>query len=278
MRLPFDAHNHVHLGPVPPLVALQSALSGCSVLSGMALMSTQPRDYRRVSQLTESLPRQVPGVCIIPCYGVHPWFLHELTDRDWETSSGVPKWVQELDEWIVASSDAMVGEIGLDAARFDPETGDLPTSMDRQLIAFEAQMEIAARRERPVSVHSVQCWGPMMSVLSRLKKSSSLPPRIYFHAFGGKVGTVNQLLALCGRDTTYFGFAPVINFRSPKTADVIRRIGLDRIVLETDHEDASLVEESIQSGIQYIAEALGEPEEVVVERTTANALALYQWS
>ena len=49
-------------------------------------------------------------------------------------------------------------------------------------------------------------------------------------------------------------------------------------MLETDHEDASWVEESIQSGVRYIAEALDEPEEVVVEQTTANALALYQLS
>jgi Tat protein secretion system quality control protein TatD with DNase activity len=244
----------------------------------MAIMSTCPRDYRGVSQLTESLPKQVPGVRIVPGYGVHPWFLHELTQRDWEASSAIPKWVKELDEWIDASPNAIVGEIGLDGARYDPNTGDLPTSMDRQVIAFEAQMEIAARRRRPVSLHAVQCWGPMMTVLSRLKKSYSLPPRMYFHAFGGKEGTVDQLLALCGRETTYFGFAPVINFRSPKTADVIRRIGLERIVLETDHEDASRVEESIQSGIRYIAEALDEPEEVIVEQTTANALALYQLS
>jgi len=278
MRFPFDAHNHVHMGPTLPLAALQSAVDGSKLLCGMAIMSTHPRDYARVTQLTESLPKQVPGTHIVPCYGVHPWFLHELTERDWEsTSSRVPTFVQTLDDLIMATPNAIVGEIGLDRVRYDPTTKDLMTPMEKQVAAFEAQLEIAARRERPVSIHSVQSWGPMMEVLSRLKKNPSvgLPPKIYFHAFGGKVGTVDQLLALCGRGTTYFGFPPVISFRSPKTKDVIRHIGLDRLVLETDHEDASLVPESIESGIRLLAEALEESEETIVERTTANAFALY---
>jgi Tat protein secretion system quality control protein TatD with DNase activity len=280
MRLPFDAHNHVHMGPTSPLAALQSVgeRGATTILCGMALMSTHPRDYPRVTQLTESLPKQVPGTRIVPCYGVHPWFLHELSERDWEPSpSGVPNFVESLDELIASTPNAMVGEIGLDRARYDPDTLDLPTPIERQVIAFEAQMTIAAKRKRPVSIHSVQSFGPMMQVLSRLKKNPSvgLPPKIYFHAFGGKVGTVDQLLALCGRDTTTFGFAPVINFRSPKTADVIRHIGLDRLVLETDHEDASRVPESIENGIRLLAEALDESEETIVERTTANAFELY---
>ena len=279
MRLPFDAHNHVHMGRTSPLAALQSAVDGSIILSGMALMSTHPRDYPLVTQLSESIPKQIPGSRIVPCYGVHPWFLHELTERDWETttSSGMPNFVQELDARIAATPNAIVGELGLDRLRYDPDTLGLLTPMEQQVIAFEAQMEIAARRERPVSIHCVQSWGPMMTVLSRLKTKPSvgLPPKVYFHAFGGKVGTVDQLLALCGRDTTYFGFAPVINFRSPKTADVIRHIGLERLVLETDHEDASLVPESIESGIRLLAEALNESEETVVERTTINAFELY---
>lgn len=278
MRLPFDAHNHVHMGRTLPQVALQSAVDGSPLLSGMALMSTHPRDYRRVAELTESLPKEVPGTHIVPCYGVHPWFLHELSERDWElTASGSPRFAETLDELVAASPNAIVGEIGLDRVRYEPDTLELVSSMDKQLVAFEIQMEIAARRERPVSIHSVQSWGPMMEVLSRLKKKPSigLPPKIYFHAFGGKIGTVDQLLALCGRDTTYFGFAPVINFRSPKTAEVIRHIGLERLVLETDHEDASRVTESIESGIQSLAEALEETRETIVDRTTANSFELY---
>lgn len=150
--------------------------------------------------------------------------------------------------------------------------------MTVQIEAFRLQMELAARLKRPVSIHGVQCFGALFDTLSLLKKSSvGLPPKIYFHAFGGKVGTVDQLSAICGRNLgqCYFGFAPVVNFRSSKTADVIRKVGLNRLVLETDHEDAALVAESLIDSIRLVANALDIEECLVVEQTTANAFDLY---
>jgi Tat protein secretion system quality control protein TatD with DNase activity len=144
-------------------------------------------------------------------------------------------------------------------------------------------MELAARLERPVSIHTVQCFGPLFATISQIKKTqikkgpNVLPPKMYFHAFGGKMGTIEQILALCGRQAgkVYFGFAPIINFRSPKTATVVRTVGIERLVLETDHEDAALVHTSMKLGIKCIASALGIPEQEVIERTTANAFDLY---
>jgi len=225
MLLPFDSHNHVHMGPSPPSRALLRSLPGSlpSVgdssfvgLSGMALMSTHPKEFDRVLQLSYELPAEHPGVHVVPCFGVHPWYLHELTDADWVTqpSASLPRWITELEEKLVATPQAIVGEIGLDGFRFDPNTKELVSPMDKQVLAFRMQMELASRLERPVSIHSVQCYGSLMETLSQLKKSQhKLPPKIYFHAFGGKLGTVDQLLALCGREVgrVYFGFAPVIS-------------------------------------------------------------------
>ena len=114
--------------------------------------------------------------------------------------------------------------------------------------------------------------------MGETQSSPALPPAIYFHAFGGKCGVVDQLAGLCRRSHThcYFGFAPVINFRSPKTAAVVRHVGLDRLLLETDHEDSALVPESMQQCIQFYAEALGVDPTTVVERTTMNAFDLYR--
>jgi len=237
----------------------------------------------------------------VPCFGVHPWWLHELTEQDWEEQQQqrdgddddigapkrllLPRWILELEELLLSHPEAAVGETGLDAFHFDPVTRELVSPVETtQVQAFRLQLQLAVRHQRPVSVHCVQAWGPLMRVLSEeLKKSSSrirqqLLPAIYFHAFGGKVGTVDQLTALCRSTTTggcYFGFAPVVNFRSPKTADVVRKVGIDRLLLETDHEDAALVPESIQEGIRFLAEALDMEPCEVVERTTANAFAFY---
>jgi len=290
MILPFDSHNHIHLGPTPPLQALLGPTasltdaSAAAAVSGVAIMSTHPRDFDRVIGLAKELPLQRPSVRVIPCFGVHPWFLHELMDSDWAVADDdasfaqLPKWAATIEQLVAFTPGAIVGEIGLDGFHFDPVTKELVSPMEKQVLAFQIQMEIAARLQKPVSVHGVQCFGSLMETLSQLKKSKiKLPPKIYFHAFGGKLGTVDQLLALCGKEPgqVYFGFASVVNFRSSKTKDVIRRVGIERLVLESDHEDAALVPTALQDCIRYVAEALELDEQTVIEATTANAYDLY---
>ncbi|KAL7557063.1 hypothetical protein ACA910_009898 [Epithemia clementina (nom. ined.)] len=283
----------------------------------MALMSTHPRDFPRVQSLVEHLPQKVQISSdtyhdtggdknndnsdatkknipkLVACYGVHPWFLHELTDSDWEPqqqqqlSSSVlaktwssrqptpPLWLMDMEAYLVADPQAVVGEIGLDGFHFDPTTKQLTSSMEQQVQALEWQLELAHALQRPVSVHAVQCFGPLMTTLSKFRRK--MPPKVYFHAFGGKVGTVDQLLALCGNEIgqVYFGFAPVINFRSGKTADVARKVGLERLLLETDHEDASLVHDSMEQCISFMADCFQLDESVIVQQTTQNAKDFY---
>lgn len=300
--LPFDAHNHVHLGPTQPLQALlassaEDVVSGSNktaYVSGCAIMSTHPRDFERVLSLSKTLPLEVEGpVRIVPCFGVHPWFLHEVSEEDLQeaptntnsaTSTTVPKWIRNLEDLLTTNPTAIVGEIGLDGFHFDPDSKELVSSMDKQTEAFRMQMEIAARLKRPVSIHTVQCFGPLFDTINLLKKnakknnqSPALPPKMYFHAFGGKAATIDQILAMCGKKPgqVYFGFAPIVNFRSPKTADVIRKVGIDRLVLESDLEDASGVSSGIDECIQFLASTLEIEKQQVIERTTANAFDLY---
>jgi Tat protein secretion system quality control protein TatD with DNase activity len=65
------------------------------------------------------------------------------------------------------------------------------------------------------------------------------------------------------------------DFRSKKTTDVIRKVGLERLVLESDHEDAALVAGSIEASISFIAEALQVERDEVIQKTSENAFHLY---
>lgn len=65
------------------------------------------------------------------------------------------------------------------------------------------------------------------------------------------------------------------DFRSPKTADVARRVGLERILLETDHEDAALVLPSVESGIAFLADVFEVDRATVIDKTTNNAYQFY---
>jgi Tat protein secretion system quality control protein TatD with DNase activity len=281
MVLPFDSHNHIHMGPsVDPVlhVGEQSRL-----LCGMAVQSTGPHDYATVVGLAStSTTGTANAMTIVPCLGIHPWWLHTLGVEDWSIdeagdgggTSGAPRWVRALRLAVQAApASAAVGETGLDGFHFDPITEALTCPMEKQVEAFRWHLELAYSLDKPVSVHCVQAFGPLMETLTRLKKQKKLPRKIYFHAFGGKVGTIDQLTALC--ETLYFGFAAVVNFRSPKTADVIRKVGIERLVLETDHEDAALVHDSMAESISFIAKALNVDEQEVIARTTRNAEELY---
>ena len=306
MLLPYDAHNHIQLGPTPlkSVIVNNSNSSGnffqiC--LSGMAVMSTHPRDFQSVLQLRQQYPT------ILPCLGVHPWFLHELTPSDWNlttpsvstltTTQKIPQWVANLEELLIEHPYAPVGEIGLDNFHFDGDKfgkdhiKELTTPLSTQVEALEYQLTLATTYQRPVSLHCVRAIGKIMEVITKVQRINGLPPCIYFHAFAGKAATVTQLIksyeksskknkqvksATTTMTKLYFGFAPIINFSSPKTLEVIKTVGLDRLVLETDHEDAAKVPPSMDMGVQVLSEIFGiEPSELI-SRTNQNARDLYR--
>lgn len=270
----FDAHNHIHLGGASPCM-----IDALSRVDGMALMSTHPRDFPAVSHLCDTGCNRKDEFLLVPCFGVHPWFLHQVEDGEEENG-----WLKNLTDQLDRHPHAAVGEIGLDGHRFHPQSRNLVSSMDDQVQAMEAQMRVAHSYQRACSIHAVQCWGPLMTLLSKLKRERQLPPKLYFHAFGAKVGFVDQLLALFSgqkqQTELFFGFAPVINLskctqQHKKTAEVISKVGMDRIVLETDVEDASCVYPDLMIGAQFLSDTLKLPLEDVVKKAWDNAMRLY---
>ena len=125
------------------------------------------------------------------------------------------------------------------------------------------------------------CLGTLLKYAMRFgkkggKKKGDKPRRMYFHAFGGKAAQINQINAACrGTDEVFYGFAPCVNFRSPKTADVIRAIGIDSLVLESDRENYMAVREDLEANAQFIADALYMHKDEVVQKTAANARRFY---
>jgi len=258
----FDAHNHIHLGNLSP-----SFLSKSGLIAGAAIMSTHPRDFCPVDSTCSILSDH--GFIAVPCYGAHPWFLHEIQED-------LNEWSRELRNKVHENEAACVGEIGLDGARWNPETRELATDMKKQQEIFECQLSIASEMDRPVSIHVVRAWGPLFESIKRVKSRSGLPKQMYFHAFAGKPMTLNQLEKACKGSDLLFGFAPVINFRSNKTFEVIKCAGIDRLVLESDLEDSSRVFEDLQIGADAIAKSLGLDLNEVIERTFNNAKSFYR--
>lgn len=228
-------------------------------------MSTHPRDFQLIQQLSKTLTSQKETFTIVSCYGVHPWFLHDTDD--------INLWFPSLEHMLITHPHASVGEIGLDAYHYNPETNQPHSTMEQQLTAFEMQLQLATKYRRTVSIHIVKAWGPFLQVLQRHTKK--LPPKMYFHAFGGKVGVISTIEAWCKTSDVYYGFAPVINFASPKTASVVRAIGIDKIVLETDLEDCGTVRRDLEKGVEFLSEVLGMERRSVLECCWRNSVQLY---
>lgn len=309
-------------------------------------MSTHPRDYAAVDAAVAGLVDRNSdddgSVRAVSCYGIHPWFLHEVLDdisNPADVADCEEEWLVELRRRLVDNPDAIVGEIGLDGARWreaeDVENDDddvadgggtlkiwdrkrvLSCPMERQRRAFERQLLLAAELRRPVSVHVVRAWGDLFHSLDAVREEMErrysieeeeneksgvgtddaslrndrrrkkgpkrllLPPKIYFHAFSGKEGIVPSILAACRkghvpREDVFFGFAPAIpNYYSAKTPSIMKRIGIQQLVLETDLEDMSGGWDDLKRGVEGLSAALDMDVRDVAEQTYRNAERLY---
>lgn len=318
-------------------------------IRGIAIMSTQPRDFPIVKQLAKELHikrlgmdlRDDTGMHVVRCYGVHPWFLKQANadfadfavanEKCSDLSQNVPAWLSYLKYNLEADPSSHVGEIGLDGARYDidPLTNEkvLAATIESQIEAFESQMHLAADLKRSVSVHAVHCWGQFMNSMKNIKMTRMkmrkdkislrkqlereiflsenedeknliaerlkdvkgdflvLPPKIYFHAFGGKPAVVDQLDAICREKSmpsyvteTFYGFAPFVNFRAPKTEHVMQKVGIGRLVLESDLEDFNEVRSDLKAGVEFIARVFAMEEDEVLRQTNANARYFYGFS
>lgn len=204
----YDAHNHlqdVRLG------SQREAAVATAVEQGVALMvvnGTSEGDWGEVAVLAKRHSE------IHPAYGLHPWF----------TSGRADGWEQRLIEMLKADPKASVGEIGLDRWI---EGHDI----DDQESVFRSQLELARELSRPATIHCLKAWGRLMDVL----RSERIPERGFLlHSYGGPAELIPELVNLGARFSIsgYFAHA-----RKAKQREVLRRVPIDRLLLETDAPD-----------------------------------------
>jgi TatD DNase family protein len=169
-----------------------------------------------------------------------------------------------------------IGEIGLDYYRdWSPPA--------QQRAAFEAQLELASRRNLPVIIHNRDASADVLAVLetwvSTVPDSLRSRPGV-LHSFSASWQDAEKALAL----GFYIGFTGPVTF---KKADELRRVAgrvpLDRLLVETDgpfltpHPHRGQRNEPAY--VRFVAERLAALHDVSVEAladaTTRNALALF---
>ncbi len=168
------------------------------------------------------------------------------------------------DEKVVA-----IGECGLDYYRLDKDT------KARQEKAFTSQMELSKKLGKPLMIHCRSAFPDLINFLNRESdKLVSLYPGV-IHFFSGDIKEAAVLREM----GFYFSFGGVTTFTHDYDA-VIKSIGLERILLETDAPYVAPVpyrgKRNEPSYVKYVAGAvagiLGVEERTVAEETTRNAI------
>lgn len=227
------------------------------VVTGSSLESS-----RRAIELV----REYPGV-LRATAGVHPHHARDLAAAQ----------LPELEELLRAREVGAAGECGLDYFRnFSPR--------EAQQRAFRWQLELAARLQRPVFLHQRDAHADFMAILNDCL--GRLPAAVA-HCFTGTAQELEACLA-AGMSIGITGWI-CDERRGQHLKDLVRRIPLDRLMLETD--GPYLLPRNIEPKpatrrnepmylphvLSAVASARGEDAALVAAATSRNARRFFGW-
>jgi TatD DNase family protein len=204
-----DAHNHLH---DPRFGGRREEIIAAMRAAGVAacvVNGTCEDDWPQVARLAERFPGFVR-----PAFGLHPWFASHRSAR----------WADVLTYWLERCPDASIGECGLDRWVAEP-----PLEVQREV--FATQLTLAAEQNRPVTIHCLKAWEPLIECLHA---APPLPRGFLLHSLGGS----RELVARLARHGAMFSCSG--HFLHPRKAaalDAFRSVPPDRVLLESDAPD-----------------------------------------
>jgi len=194
---------HIHLQHVEPLVRTQILREANRLkMSCFFCNATGCNDWQNVLDIAAESGK------VRPFLGVHPWFVDELP-RDWEAQLAS----------LLETHPCGIGEIGLDKT---PKGKDFAL----QTAVFLRQLELAVRLQRPVVLHCVQAWGPLMEIV---RTEAFREVKMIFHSFNGSAEIAHELMA-AGR---ILSFSPR-SLGQPAIRDILKKAPPAQFLLETD--------------------------------------------
>jgi TatD DNase family protein len=253
MRL-IDTHAHVYLeeftNDIGDIIT-RATEKGASQIVMPAIDSTT-----HTAML--SMEEHYPGICI-SMMGLHPCSVKE----DYEGELGV------ILEHLAKRKFAAVGEIGLDFY------WDV-SFKDQQYDAFHRQVEWALQYDIPIAIHSRNATEECLGVVQQHQKGKL---KGVFHCFSG---TLEQAKKIIGAGL-YLGIGGVLTYKNAGLDIVIKEIGLEHIILETDAPYLSPFplrgKRNESSYLSYTLQKLADIKETGIEAiaaiTTQNAEKLF---
>lgn len=191
------------------------------------------------------------------CIGYHPEVSNKIVEKDYETLEEMVK----NNPKIVA-----IGEIGLDYY-WNKD------NKDKQREVFCKQLEIAEKLKLPVVIHSRDSINETYEILKKYKVSGVI------HCFSGSLEMAKKFISL----GFLLGIGGVVTFKNSKLFEVIEKLELTNIVLETDSPyltpEPNRGKTNESSNIFYIAQKIAEIKNISLENvakiTTENAIRTF---
>lgn len=189
--------------------------------------------------------------------GFHPDCAGKVSNDDFDM----------LEELIRNEKVVAIGEIGLDYFYGKD-------NRDEQKKLFVRQLEIAERYDLPVVIHTREAFWDTYNIL----KEHNV--RGVIHCFSGSLEVALKYIGL----GFYLGIGGVVTFKNSNLKEVVKKIGVDNVIFETDSPYLSPFRGeknepcNVKVICDYVADLLGFSFEKVANITTSNAMRLFDLS
>lgn len=195
----------------------------------MINVGTNLRTSKEAVALSEKYPEGVFAIV-----GLHPIHTNaSFHDKDEIGEEGEPFNskgeefnVEEFEKLISHPKVVGVGECGLDFFRIE---GDKENYVEKQTKAFESQIDLAVKYDKPLMIHCRDAYPEVLDILTQKKSAYGEKLRGNFHFFAGTLEDAQKILDLGFN----FSFTGVITFAS-QYEELVKMAPLDRIFSETD--------------------------------------------
>jgi len=200
-----DTHTHLYL---PEFDSDRDEVISNAIRNDVSKLLLPNIDAASEKPMMEMVKRY-PGVCY-PMVGLHPTSVKE----DYQSQLDI------LEVSVPENNFIAVGETGIDLY-WDK------TYLQEQIISFRRHVELSLSLGLPLVIHSRESFSEIFSVLEEFRGRNL---KGVFHAFTGDAEIARRAVALGFR----LGIGGIVTFKNSGLDRVVKEIGPEHIVLETD--------------------------------------------
>ena len=209
--------------------------------------STCLKDSKEIIELSKKYNNY-----LLPAIGIHP--------------ENIENTLNEIEELIKENKIYAIGEIGLDY-HWNKE------NKEEQKSLFERQIQLAIKYNLPIIVHVRESMQDSLDIIKKYKVKGVI------HCFSGSYEMAKEFI----KRGFLLGIGGVVTFKNSKLYEVIEKINIENIIIETDSPfltpEPNRGKKNDPSNVFFVAKKIAEIKnldiEKVIEITAENAKSLF---